>query len=142
MAFEPIKKGHKKDVNQEILKQVKSMKSSLVESENLDLICNIDENQNLKAVVPVYLNYFIHKNTNEIIDGHYTIFGKVVKVVDNEDDNINLFRNTAFKMFKQKALETLFETMNQGGDEQLEIPSIISKVTSPSILVIPIAIYS
>jgi len=142
MAFQSPQKGAKKNSEQEILKQIKSMRNSLTENENFDLICSINENESLKAVLPVYLNYFIHKNTNEIIDGNYTVFGKIIKVVTTESDNINLFRNTAFKLFQQDALDTLLSSMNTGMDDQLEIPNIISRISSPAILVIPIAIYS
>ncbi|MEK4172988.1 hypothetical protein MHI22_15980 [Lysinibacillus sp. FSL L8-0312] len=142
MTFQPAKKSNKKDGNQEILKQVKSMRNSLMENDNMDLICTINEEESLKAVLPVYLNYFIHKNTNEIIDGNYTVFGKVVKVVTNDQDEINLFRNTAFKLFQQQALDSLLQSMNTGLDEQLDFPNIVSRISKPAILVIPIAIYS
>jgi len=33
-------------------------------------------------------------------------------------------------------------SMNNGTDEQLEIPNINSRISSPAILVIPMAIYS
>ncbi len=142
MTFQPAQKSNKKDGNQEILKQVKSMRNSLMENDNMDLICTINEEESLKAVLPVYLNYFIHKNTNEIIDGNYTVFGKVVKVVTNDQDEINLFRNTAFKLFQQQALDSLLQSMNTGLDEQLDFPNIVSRISKPAILVIPIAIYS
>lgn len=142
MTFQPTQKSNKKDGNQEILKQVKSMRNSLVENDNMDLICTINEMETLKAVLPVYLNYFIHKNTNEIIDGNYTVFGKVVKVVSTDQDEINLFRNTAFKLFQQQVLDNLFQSMNTESNGQLEFPNIASKITTPAILVIPIAIYS
>ena len=142
MTLQPAPKNGKKDSNSEILRQIKSMRASLMENNNFDLICSINELDDLKAVLPVYLNFFIHKNTNEIIDGNYTVFGKVVKVVTSDSDDINLFRNTAFKLFQQQALDTLLHSMNSGIDDQLNIPNIISRITSPSILVIPIAIYS
>lgn len=142
MGFQSPQKGGKKNNEQEILKQIKSMKNSLIENGSFDLICSINEEASLKAVLPVYLNYFIHKNTNEIIDGNYTVFGKVVKVVTTDADNINLFRNTAFKLFQQEALDAILNSMNTGIDNQLEIPNIISRISSPAILVIPIAIYS
>lgn len=142
MTFQPTQKGGKKDSNQEILKQIKSMRNSLMENDNFDLICSINELDKLKAVLPVYLNYFIHKNTNEIIDGKYTVFGKVIKVVSSDLDDINLFRNTGFKLFQQQALDNLLQLMNTDTDDQLELPNIISRISNPSILVIPIAIYT
>ncbi|ANU15689.1 hypothetical protein BBI11_00655 [Planococcus maritimus] len=142
MTFQSPQKSGKKNNEQEILKQIKSMKNSLTENDSFDLICTINKNESLKAVLPVYLNYFIHKNTNEIIDGNYTVFGKVVKIVSDDADDINLFRNTGFKLFQQEALDTMLDSMNNGTDEQLEIPNINSRISSPAILVIPIAIYS
>lgn len=142
MTLQPTQKGSKKDGSQEMLKQVKSMRNSLIENDSMDLICTINETESLKAVLPIYLNYFIHKNTNEIIDGNYTVFGKVVKVVSTDQDEINLFRNTAFKLFKQQALDGLFQSMNTGLEEQLEFPDIVSRISTPAILVIPIAIYT
>lgn len=79
---------------------------------------------------------------NEIIDGNYIVIGKVVKVVRGPEDDINLFRNTGFKLFKQQTLEKLFLSMNENVDEQLDFPEIRSRVSNPSILVIPMAIFS
>jgi len=40
------------------------MKNSLTENDNFDLICTINEKKSLKAVLTMYLSYFIPKNTN------------------------------------------------------------------------------
>lgn len=79
---------------------------------------------------------------NEIIDGDFTVIGKVVKVVNDFDDNINLFRNTGFKLFKQKALDDLFNSMKNGMVEKLDFPNVQSRILYPSLLVMAIAIYS
>lgn len=142
MSFQENKKGQKKNNDQDVLNQVKRMKNSLTENQMTDLICTINPTENLRAVLPVYLEYFVHNNMNEIIDGNYTVIGKVVKVVKDSEDNINLFRNTGFKLFKQKSLDVLFRTMNVGANEQLDFPDIQTKVSAPSLLVIPIAVYS
>jgi len=55
---------------------------------------------------------------------------------------MKLFRNTAFKLFQQQALDSLLQSMNTGLDEQLDFPNIVSRISKPAILVIPIAIYS
>ncbi|WP_066195557.1 DUF6414 family protein [Gracilibacillus timonensis] len=142
MSFQGNAKGGKKNNDQEILKQIKVMRKGLVENGIIDLICTINDTEKLKAVIPVYLDYFAHNNMNEIIDGNYSVIGKVVKVVKDSDDDINLFRNTGFKLFKQRTLEDLFLSMNKNIDEQLDFPEIRTKISSPSILVIPMAIYS
>lgn len=140
--FQNKKKGTKKNHDQDVLKQIRSIKNSLTKNENIDLICSINSEENLKAVIPVYLDYFERSNMNEIIDGNYTVIGKVVKVVKDSNDKINLFRNTGFKLFKQETLDDLFLSMNKNIDNQLDFPEIQSKISAPSMLVIPIAIYS
>lgn len=79
---------------------------------------------------------------NEIIDGNYTVVGKMVKVVLNENDSINLFRNTGFKLLKQDFLEQFFSSFNNQADEQLHLPEITTRINKPALLVIPIAIFS
>lgn len=142
MRLEGKKESKGKDSNSEILKQIKAIKSSLTQNEFIDLICTINSDQELKAVLPVYLDFFFNKNMNELIDGNFTVVGKVIKVVNEENDHINLFRNTGFKLFRQEALDELFKSFEVGMDNQLEIPEIISKINKPALLVLPIAIYT
>jgi hypothetical protein len=82
------------------------MKKCLAEDGILDLICTINTFDNLKVVIPVYMDYFVHNNLHKIIDGNYTIIGNIVK---DSDDNINLFRNTGFScsniMYSMTCLE-------------------------------------
>jgi hypothetical protein len=142
IRMEGSKGGKGKNSNGEILKQIKAIRGSLTQNEIVDLICTIKENENLKAVLPVYLDYFFSNNMDELIDGYFTVVGKVVKVINKEDDNINLFRNTGFKLFKQEALDNIFNSFEINMDGQLDIPEISSKIDKPSLLVLPIAIYT
>lgn len=138
----PKKKG-KQNQDEEVFKQIKGMKNALKDDEIIDLICAINNEDRLKAVIPVYMNYFYNRNMSELIDGNFTVVGKVVKIVTSDDmDDINLFRNTGFKLFKQNMIDKLFSSMANETNNELELPDIYSKVTSPCILVIPIAIYS
>jgi len=142
MAIRMEGEKKRKDSNSEILKQIKAIKSSLTQNNFVDLICTINEKKKLKAVLPVYSDYFFNNNMNELIDGNFTVVGKVVKVVNNEESNINLFRNTGFKLFKQEALEKMFASFENDMDKELDIPEITSKVNKPSLLVLPISIFT
>ncbi|MCY8565639.1 DUF6414 family protein [Bacillus sonorensis] len=134
------KKG-KKNEESDILKQIKNMKSSLIQNETIDLICSIDKD--LKAVAPIYMDFFYNRNMNEVIDGEYTVLGKVVKVVNDESSSgINLFRNTGFKLMKQDFLTDMFDKFELEANDQLDIPEITTIVKNPALLVIPIAIYT
>lgn len=143
MRFENEKKGKKQNDVQEMLKQIKGMKESLTQHNMIDLISTINTSSEVvRAVLPVYIDFFFNRNMNEIIDGNYTVVGKMVKVVLNENDSINLFRNTGFKLLKQDFLEQFFSSFNNQADEQLHLPEITTRINKPALLVIPIAIFS
>lgn len=143
MRFENEKKGKKQNDVQEMLKQIKGMKESLTQHNMIDLISTINTSSEVvRAVLPVYIDFFFNRNMNEIIDGNYTVVGKMVKVVLDENDSINLFRNTGFKLLKQDFLEQFFSSFNNQADEQLHLPEITIRINKPALLVIPIAIFS
>ncbi|MGG3920428.1 hypothetical protein ABEV41_00510 [Geobacillus thermodenitrificans] len=143
LESESKKKSKAQKEDQNILKQIKGMRKSLTQHDMIDLISTIKtSHETIKAVLPVYIDFFFNRSMNEIIDGNYTVVGKVVKVVLDQTDSINLFRNTGFKLFKQNALEEMFTSFNDQVDEQLELPEIITRINEPALLVIPIAIYS
>lgn len=124
------------------MKQIKAIKDSLTQNQFVDIICTINNTENLKAVLPVYLDYFFNNNMNELIDGNFTVVGKVIKIVNDHESNINLFRNTGFKLFQQDVLEGMFESFKSGMGNQIDIPEISTKIGTPSILVLPISIYA
>lgn len=133
--------GNKRKKDDEIISQMKKVKGSLTQNNMLDLICKVNSSD-VKAVIPVSLDYFFKENMNDIVDGNYTVFGKVVKVVVKEGDNINLYRNTGFKHFKEDKIDEMFSAFGNASVDGFDIPDISSKINNPSLLVIPIAIYS
>ncbi|WCN36478.1 DUF6414 family protein [Aneurinibacillus uraniidurans] len=137
-------KQKKKSEDQTILKQIKTMKESLLgQGEMMDLVCLISDESHIQAVIPVYMDYFFNRNMNELIDGQYTVFGKVVSIIPkNSDEAINLLRNTSFKLFNQNTLEQMFSQMESGIPEEFDIPTISTRVEGPAMLIIPIAIYA
>ncbi|EPY2277894.1 DUF6414 family protein [Clostridium sporogenes] len=129
--------------NKKIITQIKALSDSLKNGNMFDLICKINNDKDLKAVLPVYVDYFYNKNMNEIIDGEYRILGKVTKVVNNsEDESINLLRNTSFSLFQESLLNQMFNTFNSASEYGLEISKIETSITAPAIQVIPFAIYA
>ncbi|KYD24777.1 hypothetical protein DER53_11470 [Parageobacillus toebii NBRC 107807] len=143
IRLENKKKNKAQSEDQNILKLIKGVRESLTQHDMIDLISTIkNSHETIKAVLPVYINFFFNRSMNEIIDGNYTVVGKVAKVVLDQNDNINLFRNTGFKLLKQHTLEKMFTSFNDQADEQLELPEIITRINEPALLVIPIAIYS
>lgn len=73
-------KGKPKNDSELVMRQLRAMKEALEHEDSFDLICTLSTGQ-MQAVMPVYLDYFVNRNLNELVDGEYTIFGKVVQVV-------------------------------------------------------------
>lgn len=127
--------------NKLILSQMKALSDSLKSGNMFDLICKID-GTNIRAVLPVYIDYFYNQNMSEIIDGQYKILGKVIRVINSNSESINLLRNTSFSMMQNSMFETLFSSLEGSQIEGFDIPQIESKICEPAIMAIPIAIYT
>ncbi len=129
-----------------MLNEIKAMRKALTdEGKAQDLVA---EAKNMQAVLPVEQNYFSNPSMNDIIDGTFRVFGKVVDIVPEKGDNhINLLRKTAFGTFGK--LEELFGIL----ESSMALPnsprnqlgftgSLSPRIEGPSLLVIPIAIFA
>lgn len=138
--------GNKKSINSQkkeykkVMDQIKAIYSDLTKTNTIDLIMEMDNNQDLKVLLSAQMNYFVNELESELIDGKYRILGKVIKVIDNDDSDINLFRKTSFKIFQDTLLDSMINEINS--QDGIEIPQVISKIKGPGIIVIPIAIYA
>ncbi len=125
------------------LAQIQSLLTTIKSSEPYDILCKIENNDSEKAVIQVSNSFFTNKNTNEIIDGTFTVLGKIVKIAC-EEDPINLLRNTNLSFLNRTLLDKFNDIPGIG--EILEcgiaLPELNVIVSGNAILVIPIAIYT
>jgi len=130
-----------------ILEQMKILYDDLIKTNTIDLLVDVANSDNVKVLLSAQLNHFINGFESELVDGKYRILGKVIKIID-ENDSINLFRKTSFKIFQSTVLNNLIESMNNSMNSEesdnigIKIPKIISQITGPGVIVIPIAIYA
>ena len=128
--------------NKKLLGQIKTLSDSLKNGNMIDLICTMNGNINLKAVLPVYIDYFVNNNMNEIIDGEYRILGKVTKVINAESsESINLLRNTSFSLLQTSMISQLTNSFNSGENYGLQYQEIITEISGPAVQLIPISIF-
>ena len=71
----------------------------------------------------------------EIVDGKFKILGKVAKVCD-QDEKIDLLRNTSLSIFKE-----MLSGFNADSNHDMNISALETNVQGPALLIIPIAIY-
>jgi hypothetical protein len=91
------------------------------------------------AVVSVEDRYFSEHSSDEIADGQFRVFGKVARVV-NDDDGISLLRNTKFASMPT-ALEPLRVGFAQMRGSGPKIPEFETEIKPPALQIRAIAIY-
>lgn len=118
--------------------QVNGLIKGLQEDGKKDIIC---EANGTSIILPTDENYFLNNNMSEVTDGNYKTLGKVIQIF-LEEGEISLLRNTVFsklQLDKMKEFQDVFsdpslsQFVGEGG-----IKAVIS---SPVIMIIPIAIY-
>ena len=76
---------------------IKVLKQSLTEGPSQDLIA---EREGFQAVLTTERSYFSDPSMNDIIDGTFRVFGKVIRIVPvGNCESIGLLRKTAFGKF-------------------------------------------
>ncbi|WP_332405572.1 hypothetical protein [Vibrio metschnikovii] len=98
---------------------------------------------NSKAVVTLDINYLSDPSMSDLVDGHFKVIGKIIRVLENSDDAISLIRKTAYSKMPAGVIEKSFLQIDQlGHDQGFKVPRIVWQIDGPAIQVIPIAIYA
>lgn len=117
---------------------IKVLKQSLTEGPSQDLIA---EREGFQAVLTTERSYFSDPSMNDIIDGTFRVFGKVIRIVPvGNCESIGLLRKTAFGKF-----DVLEQTLNSLKESVVEVGfrgSLETRISGPVIQVIPIAVFS
>lgn len=132
--------GPKPDLKSQVA-PMRKLLALITGDHTLDLVASMNYS-NLMAVVPVEIEYFSNKTPAALIDGEFTVLGKVVRVIDeSSNDSINLLRGTSFGRFPDERIRELSEAVSKIRAIGLDFPELVTRVTGPAIQVIPIAIF-
>ena len=120
---------------------IKALLDGLNQANTTDLLATVDGGS-VRAVVPVALDFFSDKTPATIIDGQFIVLGKVVQVVSESGDAIDLLRGTNLGSISHEMISQLvgaFKALPQHG---FRFPEVITQIEGPALQVIPIAIYA
>jgi hypothetical protein len=95
----------------------------------------------VRAVVRVEERYFGEHSAEEIVDGHYRVFGKVVSVLPKEGESISLLRNTPFAHLPPMFFAPLGAGFAATKSAGLSLPEFKTTVDGPVIQLMPVAIF-
>lgn len=130
---------NQKQQDSKILKQIKSFSEELKHSGTIDFILS-DERGTI--VLSAQEQYLANDNVSEILGGHFKVLGKVISICKDEKENIDLLRKTTLSVLSEKMLEEMFSGFKNSDTEQFNLPELVTKITGPAAIVIPVAIYA
>jgi len=126
-----------------VLKQVDGLLKALTSTNTIELLGELLDVDNAKAIIPTNIEFFSRGNALEIIDGEFRVLGKVTRVVlPDTNETINLLRKTAFGRLKPELFENFsvaFADMESAG---IRSPKMVTEIGGPAMLVVPIAIFT
>lgn len=121
-----------------IIPQINSLFQDVTKNGFIDLIGSTANN--LNVVLSTIQDFYINKDSDEVLDGNYKILGKIIRIV-NENENINLLRKTSFNAFHETLFNQFEEIIKNMGETGIVMPELITKINGPAILLKTIGIF-
>ena len=123
----------------ESVTQIKSFAEELKHSGTIDFILSDEKGT---TVLSVQEQYLANDNISEIIGGHFKVLGKVISICKEDTENIDLLRKTSLTILQEDLLNDMFSGFKTEDMKQFNLPELKTKIISPAVIVIPIAIYA
>ena len=123
----------------ETVTQIKSFAEELKHSGTIDFILSDEKGT---TVLSVQEQYLANDNISEIIGGHFKVLGKVISICKEDKENIDLLRKTSLTILQEDLLNDMFSGFKTEDMKQFNLPELKTKIISPAVIVIPIAIYA
>lgn len=125
------------------MKQMKEFINKISKNNTLDLLGTINhKTKNIQAVVPVEFEYFTNKTPADLIDGHFTVLGKVIKNINSSNnESIDLLRGTRLGLLPDQVKRELLQQFNSIEAMKFQFPKLTFEVKGPALQIVPIAIY-
>lgn len=130
---------NQKQQENKMVKQIKSFSEELKHSGTIDFILSDKEGT---LVLSAQEQYLSNDNVSEILGGHFKVLGKVIYVCKNENESIDLLRKTTLSVLSEGMLEEIFASLKNDDAQQFNLPELVTKITGPAAIVIPVAIYA
>lgn len=128
-----------KKENNETAKQIKLFSNELKHSGTIDFILT---GQKGTAVLSAQEQYLTNDNISEMIGGKFKVLGKVISVYNSTNEEIDLLRKTTLSILSDEMLNEIFSGLENEEMKQFNLPELVTKISGPAVIVIPIAIYA
>ena len=136
-------KGHMKgDDNARTRKQMEQFAATLRSGNTVDIVSDPLHN-GFRAVITLEEQYLSDPTMADLVDGYFSVLGKVIRVVADANGSINLLRKTPLAAIDDTALTTAFGMFEQLGQmAPIAVPKIEWAIRGPVIHVLPVAVFA
>jgi len=146
---EPTNKSKRKDLktsgvegNKNIKKQMEQFLESLKKGDTIDIVSDMLR-CGFRAVITLECEFLNDPTMSDLVDGQFNVLGKVIRVIDDDKDSINLIRKTAISAMPENIMRQAFSDLSALSTEQgLKIPPLELEIKGPVIQILPIAIFA
>lgn len=133
----------KDDSSNAVLKQLEQLLEQLNSGDTADLMGAAVGNHEVKVVVTLDRAFLRDSSMSDLIDGEYTILGKVTRVLpEGSDASINLLRKTSLGVVQGTILDKMLDAFSNMQESGITVPKVVTEVKGPAVQIIPIAIFS
>lgn len=127
---------------QQVSGQIKGIEELLATnnkiSNTVNMICKLDDNNELLLLLDT--KYLIGDTGIELAHGKFKVLGVVYERI-NEGEFINLARDSMMGLFKEEELQSIYDSLNEGIGNKLNVPKIKIQINGPTLGILPIGIY-
>ncbi|MCL6613164.1 MAG: hypothetical protein K6U03_00865 [Firmicutes bacterium] len=128
--------------NERILKQMVAFIEKLKTGDTVDMIAEGIVGKS-RAVVTLETEYLNDPTMADLVDGKFTVVGKVIRTVGSGEGAISLIRKSALTMMPKNILQGIMVNLTQLSKEQgFNLPELNWELPGPAFQVIPIAIFA
>jgi len=135
-------KSQTPDTNKAIKTQMEQFLESLKAGDTVDIISDT-LTCGYRAVITLEREFLNDPTMSDLVDGHYNVLGKIIRVINDDKDSINLIRKTALSVMPENILNDALAGLSElSKTPGFKIPSMELVAKGPVLQVLPIAIFS
>jgi hypothetical protein len=128
--------------SQNVLQQMSSLLEKVRDQGGLDLIGRAEDGE-LQMVITLDRTFLGNSSFSELVDGEYTVLGKVTKVISGDStESINLLRKTSLGRLQGEVIEKLTSAFGETQQQGLNLPPVVTEIRGPAMQIMPISICS
>jgi hypothetical protein len=137
-ALEELQQALERPTGDFTLRFMQRLKDDLTKSKIIDVVMKLPHGGNLSVVIALSSEFLPEGVFENLLSGHFTVLGKVVRVLEGEETLSLYQRSTLASMFSdqmKQGVDTLQQNFSAGHSAGTEL------VRAPAIQLIPLAIF-